>query len=232
MERICNPNVVAAIATSALMAFGCAREPSKADSSEAAATARPVAKPKPATTPPAETQPASLAGMPGPLTPEPGFHHGKSVDPKAPAVNVKHTGKVGELLDGDVYSFKLLSIAPCGEQPDPKTAKPSARRVVAAEVEITAKDELNISPRDVVIGVGGIVFNGSVDQKRSLEGCSPLLKFSVLRPKQVAKGYVLFDVPVTGPGSDLAEMGLIYQPTRFGGAGRVLIPSLAIARVD
>lgn len=226
MQRIGNANLIATFVMSALMTSGCAREPSKPDSTGPAATTRPTAKPKPASTTPAATQPASLAGMPGPLTPEPGFHHGKPAEPKAP-VNVKHTGKVGELLDGDVYSFKLLSIGPCGEQPDPKTAKPAARRVVAAEVEITAKEELNVSPRDVAVGVGGILFNGSVDQKRVLEGCAPLLKFSVLRPKQVAKGFVLFDIPVTGPGSDLSEMGLIYQPTRFGGAGRVLVQSLS-----
>ena len=147
-------------------------------------------------------------------------------------MSVKHTGKLGELLEGDVYYFKLSSIRPCGEQPDPKTAKPNARRVVAAEVEITAKEELNVSPRDVTIGVGGIVFNGSVDRKRTIEGCSPLLEISRLRSKQAAKGYVLFDIPVTGPGSDLGEMGLIYQPTRFGGAGRVLVQSLSSARAD
>jgi hypothetical protein len=226
MQELRNRNLVATIATVLVMA-GCAREPSKPDSTNGAA-ARRTAKPKPANTTPA-TQPASLAGMSGPLTPEPGFHHGKALEQKAPAVNVKHTGKVGELLEGDVYSFKLVSIGPCGEQPDPKTAKPSARRVVAAEVEITAKDELNISPRDVVIGVGGVTFNGSTNQKRVIAGCSPLLEISRLRSKQVAKGFVLFDIPVTGPGSDLGEMGLIYQPTRFGGAGRVLVPSLVTA---
>jgi len=228
MKRIRSPKLVVTIVASALIAIGCAREPSKFDASKATATARPIAKPKAGTTPPAETQPASLAGMPGPLTPEPGFH-GRPAVPKVPAVNVKHTGKVGELLEGDVYFFKLLSIAPCGEQPDPKTAKPSARRVVAAEVEITARSELNVSPRDVMIGVGGISFHGSVDRTRSIDACRPALPISSLRPKEVAKGFVLFDIPVTGPGSDLAEMGLIYQPTRFGGAGRVLIPSLATA---
>lgn len=226
MERTRNQNLLAAIVSSALVIIACAREPSKPEPTEAATT-RPLAKPKPTSTTPAPTQPASLAGMPGPLTPEPGFHQGGPADPKVPAVNVKHTGKVGELLEGDIYTFKLVSIGPCGEQPDPKTAKPSARRVVAAEVEITAKQGLNVSPRDVAVGVGGIVFTGSVDQKRVLDGCAPLLKFSVLRPKQVAKGFVLLDLPVNGPGSDLAEMGLIYQPTRFGGAGRVLVQSLA-----
>ena len=112
---------------------------------------------------------------------------------------------------------------PCGEQPDPKTAPPTARRVVAAEVEVTAKGEFNVSPRDAVLGVGGITFPGSVDRKRKLPGCTPLLPIAALRAKEVAKGFVLFDIPVSGPGSNLAEMNLVYHPTRFGGAGQVLV---------
>jgi hypothetical protein len=224
-----NRGLIVTTAAIALAIIGCARESSQPDSTETAATARPMPKPKPTSTTAAATRPASLAGMPGPLTPEPGFQHGRRLEQKAPVVNLKHTGTIGEVLEGDVYSFKLLSLGPCGEQPDPKMAKVDARRVVAAEVEITAKQELNVSPRDVVIGVGGVSFAGSVDQKRTIEGCTPLLKFSRLPSKQVAKGFVLFDVPVTGPGSDLAAMGLRYQPTRFGGAGSVLIPSLATA---
>jgi hypothetical protein len=224
-----NRGLIVTTAALALATIGCARESSQQNSTETAAPARPMPKPTPASTTAAATRPASLAGMPGPLTPEPGFQHGAPLEQKAPVVNLKHTGTLGEVLEGDVYYFKLLSIRPCGEQPDPKTAKVDARRVVAAEVEVTAKEELNVSPRDVVIGVGGIRFNGSVDQQRTIEGCTPLLKFSRLPSKQVAKGFVLFDVPVTGPGSDLTEMGLMYQPTRFGGSGRVLIPSLATA---
>ena len=185
---------------------------------------KPIPAPK-ATAAPTDPAATRLAahGMPGPLTPEPGFEHASPHVPKSPPVAVKHTGEMGELLEGDMYSFKLLSMKPCGEQPDPKTAPPTARRVVAAEVEVTAKGEFNVSPRDVAVGVGGIVFNGSVDQKRKLPGCSPLLRISVLREKQVAKGFVLFDIPVSGPGSDLREMSLVYKPTRFGGAGQVLV---------
>jgi hypothetical protein len=227
MQRLRNGNLIATLGCGALVAFGCAREASNSDSTEPVATARPAAKAKPRSTTAAATEPASLAGMPGPLTPEPGFQHGGAVEKKVPPKNFKHTGKLGELLEGDVYFFKLLSIEPCGEQPDPETVKPAARRVVAAEVEITAKTELNVSPRDVAIGVGGIVFNGSVDQKRVLEGCTPQLSFGTLRGRGVAKGFVLFDIPVIGPGSNVDEMSLAYQPTRFGGAGRVLVPSLA-----
>ena len=160
--------------------------------------------------------------MPGPLTPEPGFEHGKPNVP-SPPVAVKSSGEIGEQLEADVYSFKLLGMKPCGEQPDKATAPPAARRVVAAEVEITAKKDFNVNPRDVAIGVGGITFNGSVDQKRKLADCMPLLRIDVLRAKQVAKGFVLFDIPVSGPGSDLHEMNLAYRPTRFGGAGQVMI---------
>jgi hypothetical protein len=206
------------------VAAACARETSDAPSTDPRSKPPGASPIKPASTAPIAIRTASH-GMPGPLTPEPGFEHGKKHE-TPPAVNVKHTGNVGELLEGDVYFFRLVSIKPCGEQPDTATVSPTARRVMGAEVEVTAKQEMNLSPRDVSIGVGGIVFSGSVDQKRKLEGCAPLLKIMPIKPKQVARGFVLFDIPVTGPGSDLAEMGLIYQPTRFGGAGRVLVRPL------
>ena len=202
-----------------LVAFGCAREtPSSASKTNAAG----ASKPSPAMR--SETRSATHTNVPGPLR-ESGFQHGRHAAPSAAPAPLKNVGKLGEALESDVFTFKLVSVAPCGEQPDPATAKPSARRVVAAEVEITAKQGLTISPRDVAIGVGGIVFNGATDRARKLDGCNPRLETSVLLPEKSTRGYVLFDIPVTGPGSDLAQMGLIYQPTRFGGAGPVMVPS-------
>ncbi len=203
----------------ALVTLGCAR---KSSNTRDAPPAKPAVTAKAKAAPANATRPVSH-GMPGPLTPEPGFEHGASSVPKAPTVNVKSMGEMGELLEGNAYFFKLLSMKPCGEQPDPATALPAARRVVAAEIEVTAKGEFNVSPRDVAIGVGGITFRGSVDPKRKVPGCTPLLGISVLRDKDVAKGFVLFDIPVSGPGSDLHQMNLVYHPTRFGGAGQVMV---------
>jgi hypothetical protein len=140
---------------------------------------------------------------------------------------------MGELVEGDVYEFKLLSLRDCGRDPQAEAARareadgPRARVPLGAEVEITAKANLNLSPRDVSIGTRGIVFNGSVDQKRKLEGCEPRLPIGTLRSKETARGFVVFDVPLVGPGSDLAAMTLSYQPTRFGGAGQVRVAPLA-----
>lgn len=126
------------------------------------------------------------------------------------ALSVKTTGRLGERLEGDVYYFKLLGSRTCD----------ALGKVAAVEVEIEAKTRLTVSPRDVAIGKGGITFTGGLNFDRKLPGCTPLLGISVLRKGQVASGFVLFDVPGR-PGGDLA---LIYQPTRWGGAGYVSVP--------
>jgi hypothetical protein len=214
------------LACAALALAGCTKDAPNDALAKPAAASRSAPKPAAAQQERPATGETTLAGMPGPLTPELGFEHGGKPNARpAPSAPLKNVGKVGELLESDVFTFKLVSIAPCGPAPDPKTAAPNARRVVAADVEITAKEGMSVSPRDVAIGVGGIVFNGSLDSKRKVEGCGALLAPGVLLPEKSAKGRVLFDIPVTGPGSDLGQMGLIYQPTRFGGAGAVMVRS-------
>jgi hypothetical protein len=126
------------------------------------------------------------------------------------AVPLKNTGKLGERLEGDVYYFELLGLRTCD----------ASGKVAAVEVEIEAKTRLTVSPRDVAIGKGGITFTGGLNFDRQLPGCAPLLGISVLQKGQVTRGFVLFDVP-RRPGSDLT---LIYQPTRWGGAGYVSVP--------
>jgi hypothetical protein len=74
--------------------------------------------------------------------------------------------------------------------------------------------------RDVVRGRGGITFDAGLDFVRKLPGCTPILDRTVLRAGGVARDFVLFDLP-TRPGNDLT---LIYQPTRWGGAGYVRVP--------
>ena len=65
-----------------------------------------------------------------------------------------------------------------------------------------------------VLGRSGITFNASLDFIPKLPGCTPILDRTVLRAGAVARDF-LFDLP-TRPGNDLT---LIYQPTRWGGAG-------------
>lgn len=123
---------------------------------------------------------------------------------------VRYSGNVGERLEGDVYFFQVHSLETCDK----------AGKVAGVEVEIEAKSKLSVSPRDVVIGRGGIRFTASLDFKRELPGCTPLLEISILLKGQKARGYVLYDLP-SRPTNDLR---LIYQPTRFGGAGFVTAP--------
>ncbi len=140
--------------------------------------------------------------MPGAIPQEPA--HAEAV---TAAARVKTSGKLGEQLEGDVYYFTLRSMRTCD----------ASGKVAGVEVEIEAKAKLAVSPRDVVIGKGGIAFNASMDLERRLPGCLPLLEISALRQGQKTRGFVLFDLPYRPP----ADLRLIYQPTRWGGAGYV-----------
>jgi hypothetical protein len=208
----------------ALLSLSCERgrstveEPAaknKGTTSEPGAPAKAVKPPPPPT-------------IPGPVIPHGGEAHGQSSTPKP---SLKNLGVIGDELEGDVYRFKLVSFKKCGPEldgaaPSAPTTGPRARVAYGAEVEITALREMNASPKDVSIGDGAVGFNGSVDRKRKLEGCQPLLKLGPMKAKDVAKGFAILDVPVTGPGSDLSKMTLAYQPTRWGGSGQVRVTQL------
>lgn len=157
--------------------------------------AQPVAAPKPKTVP--------AVHMPGAIA------RAESQGAEAPRASpqLKNEGKLGERLEGDVYYFRLKSLRLCD----------GTGKLAGVEVEIEAKSRLSVSPRDVVIGKGGIAFHASMNSERRLPGCTPLLDISTLQRGEVAAGFVLFDLPHR-PGNDL---GLIYQPTRWGGAGFV-----------
>jgi hypothetical protein len=136
---------------------------------------------------------------------------------KAEMPKLKNAGKLGEQLEGDVYLFKALSVKQC-ESSGPAPAKGPAPIVIGAEVELRAKQRLNISPRDVRLSSGGIVFHASVDPKREAKGCEPLIKHGSIGKDEVVKGWVIFDVPPPEPPNLL----LTYMPTRWGGAGTVV----------
>src|SRR5687767_429813 len=88
-SRLVRPPAPRILLLSAL-AFACAREPEPSRGSEPA----PRAKPAPAiATARPEASPAALVGMPGPIRPEEGFHHG-SAPPDKPLKVMKATGKV------------------------------------------------------------------------------------------------------------------------------------------
>jgi hypothetical protein len=208
------------VSLGALALVACAREPSGGA----------AAKPNSSTTKPAphpSLSPATAIGKLGPVRPEEEqvqHHH-----PPAPTTALKTVGKVGEELEGDVSYFKLVSIKPCEDPKHPTPTSdagahdPAARKVIAAQVEITAKVKVNVNPRDIVLGHDGIIFPASVDPTRELKGCTPLLKYSFLHPKESASGYVLFELPTWGPGSNVNELNLVYHPARFGGAAQLYV---------
>ena len=196
----------------ALSCIACSREPPKESASKPTpAAAQPAKKPT--------ITPAEAMAKLGPVKPEHDHH-----TPPPPTEPLKTEGKLGEVLEGDVSHFKLLSVRPCVDDKHPApsaesaTKDPKARKVVAVEVEIVAKTRLNVAPRDLSLAAGGITINSSVDPKREIKGCTPLLKFSRIQGKESVRGFVLFDLPTWGPGSNLNEFKLIYHPARFGGA--------------
>jgi len=128
----------------------------------------------------------------------------------AAARKVKSHGVLGDLLEGDVYFFTAEAVKPCGE--------PVGNRVVVgAKVKIKAKSRLTFSPRELSLHSGGVTLNASVDPKRELEGCTPLLKVGWLKKDETVEGYVLFDVPAPEP----KDLQLRYLPTRWGGASAI-----------
>jgi hypothetical protein len=153
-------------------------------------------------------KPVPPVNMPGAI-PQAELHGDQPVAARETAT-VKYSGNVGERLEGDVYFFQVHSLKTCD----------AAGKVAGVEVEIEATSKLSVNPRDVVIGKGGIRFTASLDVKRELPGCTPLLPISVLQKGQKARGYVLYDLP-SRPTDDLR---LVYQPTRWGGAGFVTAP--------
>lgn len=122
---------------------------------------------------------------------------------------VKNRGKLGERLEGDVYYFRLLAAHACD----------AGGKVVGVEIELEAKTKLAVSPRDMTLGKGGMAFSASLELERKLPGCSPLLRMATLKKGETAKGFVLFDLPSPPP----EGLGLVYQPTRWGGAGHVAV---------
>jgi hypothetical protein len=112
--------------------------------------------------------------------------------------------KAGEPVPGDVYDFKVLALRRCSD----------SAWSIGVEVEITAKAPLAISPRDVRLQSGGVIYYASLDKSPPGPACTPLLPRIALQPKHASKGFVQFDVPPPEPPS----FEVVYQPTRWGGA--------------
>jgi hypothetical protein len=149
--------------------------------------------------------------------------HMETLGPAPPATaagarKVKSHGALGDLLEGDVYYFTAESVKRCGEPPaGAGSAAEQTTVVVGAKVKIKAKSRLTVSPRELSLHSGGITLNASMDPKRELKGCTPLLEVGWLKKDETIEGFVLFDVPAPEP----KDLHLRYLPTRWGGASAI-----------
>jgi hypothetical protein len=194
----------------ALILSACRREHSEKPSDKSGVeppSARPEVVSRPAPGPSALRE---ALGIPADVNME---THGPAVTPAA-AKKLKSHGALGDLLEGDVYFFTAESVQPCGEPPASTGGGEQTTVVVGAKVKIKAKSKLTFSPRELSLQSGGVTLNASMDLKRELEGCTPLLKISWLKKDDVIEGFVLFDVPTPEP----KNLRLSYLPTRWGGA--------------
>ena len=138
------------------------------------------------------------------------------------AVHTKaRKARIGDWLESDIYFFRALKALPCGKELAPtqpaRAASSNEPTLLGVEVEIKAKLSMTISPKEVSLHDGGVVYDADLDLEKRFEDCTPRLKIEWLKPGRIAKGFVLFRVPPPEP----AKLELNYQPTRWGGAGRV-----------
>jgi hypothetical protein len=133
---------------------------------------------------------------------------------------------VGAWAETAMYRFRVVALRDCGRGAAAQAATfaGEARRL-GARIELSAKaSELSVSPRDLTIESGGVVFRGLLPAQapRLPAGCAPLLGHPSLRRGATATGVVLFEVPADfsfAPGSVV----LAYRPTRWGGAAQVQV---------
>jgi hypothetical protein len=120
----------------------------------------------------------------------------------------------GTWITSDIYDFKLDGAKYCAK---PKEKSDAGAAVwVGAKVQVLAKtDELFVDRRHASLRDKGIYFQASLDPD-PLEGCVPAFKPSHLKKGQVASGYIAFELPTAWK-----DLVLEFQPTRWGGAGRV-----------
>ncbi len=167
------------------------------------------------TSPPPPTPPA-LPTVPSPVAPV--------VD--AAAVVPPPEIAVGAWAETAMYRFRVAAVRDCGRGPATQAATfaGEARRL-GARVEISARtSEVSVSPRDLTIESGGVVFRGLLPAQapKPPAGCAPLLAQPGLRRGETATGVVLFEVPADftfAPGN----VALAYRPTRWGGAAQVQV---------
>ena len=116
------------------------------------------------------------------------------------------------------YKVKLDEIVRCAEGGDA-----GARPRIGVSVRVTSRHELFVASRDFALKRGGILVDPERFDVKVTAKCSPLLPQKEIQPGQVARGFVVFDLPPSFQ-AGRGEIALVYHPTRWGGAPRVSIP--------
>jgi len=123
----------------------------------------------------------------------------------------------GTWISSDIYDFKLESAKYCTKPQKSDAGEPKPGTVwLGVKAQILAKtDEVFLDRRHATLRDKGIYFQASLDLE-PFGGCTPAFKPVQLKRGQVTSGYIVFELPKAWP-----NLLLEFQPTRWGGAGRV-----------
>src|SRR4029077_468094 len=118
----------------------------------------------------------------------------------------------GAWVDADVYQLKVEGLRECGR------AEALARLGVVVRIQAKVGD-VPVSPRDMTLESGGIIFRGQLPSAPPVAGCTPALPARVLKKDEAVVGHVVFELPAAFKPA-AGSPRLVYRPTRWGGAGR------------
>ena len=128
--------------------------------------------------------------------------------------------EIGTWLDGNGFRFRVDSIRDCGKQLAP-AAQSASLHLLAFEIRIVAgPKEVFVSPRDVTLESGGVILQAEIRAAPVGKSCSQQWTAQRLSPRRTLRGVLLFAVPPDF-GASGRDPILAYQPTRWGGAGRL-----------
>jgi hypothetical protein len=140
----------------------------------------------------------------------------KDAELEAPAEVAWSDG--GTWISSDIYDFKLESAKYCSKpasKADTADAKADSVWLGVRSQVLAKTDEVFVDRRHATLRDKGIYFQASLDPE-PLGGCTPAFKPAHLKKGQTTAGYIVFELPKAWP-----NLVLEFQPTRWGGAGKV-----------
>jgi hypothetical protein len=141
----------------------------------------------------------------------------RDADSEASALSELPPGDGGTWIASDIYDLKLASAKYCSK-PASKGDASEGKVWLGVKLDILAKtDEVFLDRRHATLRDKGVYFQASLDPE-PFAGCTPPFKPVQLKRGQTTSGYVVFELPQAWP-----NLVLEFQPTRWGGAGRVKV---------